>query len=632
MLVSGKISVSSGNALYGKPGAAATWTVTNTGSIIDKGGATGVFLGSYVGTIAGGSLTNSGYIYGANYGVFINGPASVVNAVGKTIVGHQAQALQLYAGVATVVNNGVLLGGNIGVYEQLGGRVTNSTTGTISGPTGVRLAAAGTVTNFGTITGSNTAGGAAVYFSQSTGSGRLIIEPGSVINGRIKSFTPNSGSVIELASGSSAGTLSDFNGVAITNFTALAFDAGAAWTVKGTTLASGLGTIAITGFSDNDTIDLTGFSAVSETFAGNALTLTNTASQHATLHIQGTFTSGSFQLASYGGTGTGITVICFSAGTLIDTPAGEVQVEKLKVGDLVATAHNGPRPVKWIGKGKVLSTRGKRTAATPVIVRRGALGENMPHQDLRVTKAHSLYFDGVLIPVEFLVNHRTIIWDDRAQEVEIYHVELESHDVLIANGVPAESYRDDGNRWLFQNAHDGWDLPPQEPYAPVVTGGAVVDAVWRRRLERAGPRKMPPITDDPDLHLIVDGKRVEVCGQIDQAWMFRLPGRPDSVHIASREVVPAELGLARDPRSLGVALRRVLVRQGTRFELIEAGDARLVDGFHEYEALEDHRWTDGAATLPVELFASFQGAVEILLTLAATTRYPDDKTAALRSA
>jgi hypothetical protein len=101
----------------------------------------------------------------------------------------------------------------------------------------------------------------------------------------------------------------------------------------------------------------------------------------------------------------------------------------------------------------------------------------VPHQDLYVTKAHSLYIDGVLIPVEFLVNHRTIVWDDRAREVEIYHVELESHDILIANGVPAESFRDDGNRWLFQNAQTGTGLPPQEPYAPVLTGGSVVDAV-----------------------------------------------------------------------------------------------------------------------------------------------------------
>ena len=80
----------------------------------------------------------------------------------------------------------------------------------------------------------------------------------------------------------------------------------------------------------------------------------------------------------------------------------------------------------------MLATRGRRSAATPVIVRKGALAHNVPHDDLRVTKAHALYIDDVLIPVEFLVNHHTILWDDRAQEVEIYHVELETHDVLLA--------------------------------------------------------------------------------------------------------------------------------------------------------------------------------------------------------
>ena len=74
----------------------------------------------------------------------------------------------------------------------------------------------------------------------------------------------------------------------------------------------------------------------------------------------------------------------------------------------------------------MLATRGRRTAATPVIVRKGALADNVPNRDLRVTKGHALYLDDVLIPVEFLVNHRSILWDDRAQEVTIYHVELES--------------------------------------------------------------------------------------------------------------------------------------------------------------------------------------------------------------
>jgi hypothetical protein len=163
----------------------------------------------------------------------------------------------------------------------------------------------------------------------------------------------------------------------------------------------------------------------------------------------------------------------------------------------------------------------------------------------------------------------------------------------------------------------------------VLTGGLVVDAVWRRLLDRTGPRHLPPMTDDPDLHLIVDGKRVDAVETTDavpsggSVRVFRLQQAPRSIHLASREVVPAELGIARDPRPLGVALRRMAVRQGTRFEVLLASDARLADGFHEYEAAGDLRWTDGYATLPVAPFAQFNGATELVLTLAATTTYPD---------
>jgi uncharacterized repeat protein (TIGR03803 family) len=169
-------------------------------------------------------------------------------------------------------------------------------------------------------------------------------------------------------------------------------------------------------------------------------------------------------------------VICFLPGARIATQAGEVAVEHLAVGDMVTTLHGRQRRIVWIGEGCVLVTRGRRTAATPVIVRKGALARNVPHRDLRVTKAHALYIDDALIPVEFLVNHRSILWDDRAREVKLYHIELETHDVLLANGAPVESYRDGGNRWLFRNADSGSGLPPQQPCAPVLTGGPIVDA------------------------------------------------------------------------------------------------------------------------------------------------------------
>jgi hypothetical protein len=135
-----------------------------------------------------------------------------------------------------------------------------------------------------------------VLFADSSSSNLLIVNPGAVTSGLV-----NGGhGVLELASASDAGSLVGFNSTTITNFGTLQFDSGAKWTVVGNTSASGLGTIAITGFTTNDTIDLTGFAATSETFASNALTLTNSAAQHGTLHIQGaTFTSNNFLLSSY---------------------------------------------------------------------------------------------------------------------------------------------------------------------------------------------------------------------------------------------------------------------------------------------------------------------------------------------
>ena len=157
----------------------------------------------------------------------------------------------------------------------------------------------------------------------------------------------------------------------------------------------------------------------------------------------------------------GYTAVCFAAGTRIATPSGEVPVEQLSIGDAVLTLSGVARPIVWIGVGRVLATRGARSAGSPVIVRRGALADNVPNRDLQVTKGHALYLDGALIPVEELVNGRSIVWDDRARELAIYHVELDTHDVLIADGAPAETYRDDGNRWLFRNVNPAWHLPPQ---------------------------------------------------------------------------------------------------------------------------------------------------------------------------
>ncbi|HET7879973.1 MAG TPA: Hint domain-containing protein [Acetobacteraceae bacterium] len=316
--------------------------------------------------------------------------------------------------------------------------------------------------------------------------------------------------------------------------------------------------------------------------------------------------------------------LCFVAGTLIATDGGERAVEDLRVGDMVRTASGEFRAVQWIGAGNVSAMPGRRDAATPVIIRKGALADNVPHHDLRVTKGHCLYIEDVLIPVEFLVNHRSILWDDHAQQVSLYHVELLSHDVLLANGAPAESYRDDGNRWLFQNANSGWGVTPQPPCAPVLTGGPLVDAIWRRLLDRAGPRPGLPLTGDPDLHLVVNGQRIDALTAQDGRSLFHLPQQASEVRIISRASAPDELGVARDPRVLGIAVRSITIRAGAHQCTIEASDASLCDGFHGYEPDEGIRWTTGDALLPAAHLAAGACSVEIEITTAGMTSYLDE--------
>jgi hypothetical protein len=398
-------------------------------------------------------------------------------------------------------------------------------------------------------------------------------------------------------------------------------------------------TVTIGNFQSGDTLQFANQDNITGSFNNGTLSLSGTATlaayQTALESVAYATTSASLAertinwaindgASTSGASTSAVDVICFRADTMIGTPHGEVPVQTLQPGDIVLTVGNGPRAVKWVGHGKVLAARGRRSAATPVIVSKGALADNVPNRDLHVTKAHSLYIDDVLIPVEFLVNHKTIRWDDRAQEVEIYHIELDSHDLLLANGAPAESYRDDGNRWLFQNANAGWDGARQEPCAPVLTGGPLVDAVWRRLLDRAGPRCLPPLTDDPDLHLLVDGVRVGAHHQDGSAYLFRLYHRPGRVILASRSAVPAELGFARDSRPLGVGLRWVTIRQGSRAIRLGADDDRLNTGFHGYEPAEHLRWTDGSAELPAELFAGFATGAEVMLQLDGAMRYLDE--------
>ena len=318
-------------------------------------------------------------------------------------------------------------------------------------------------------------------------------------------------------------------------------------------------------------------------------------------------------------------VPCFCRGTRILTPTGETPVEALRIGDAVTTLSGESRPLTWIGSGRTLVTPAN-PGARPIVVRRGALADGVPVRDLFLTKGHSLLVDGALIPVEFLVNDRTIAWDDTARVVEFYHLELARHDVLLADGAAAESYREDGNRQLFHNADAPLHARPDMPaYAPVLTSGPEVDRAWARLLARAGDGAVE-LTHESDLHLVADGVRVD--GARDgMRHLFHLDRAPFELRIRSRVCNPTRLGTARDPRDLGVAVRRIVLR-GNGAELVLGYDwPGLTEGTNAPEPAERIRWTTGDAGMPGRALAAFDGPVAVELELGMTTRYPAPATA-----
>ena len=177
---------------------------------------------------------------------------------------------------------------------------------------------------------------------------------------------------------------------------------------------------------------------------------------------------------------------CFLKGTSIRALGGERLFEALTPGDTLLTASGQHRAVKWIGQ---RSYSGRFLAANPtmqpILFASGSLGDGLPRRDLMVSPDHAMFLGGVLIPARCLVNGSTIMQQRGLKRVDYYHVELDSHDVLLAEGAPSESFLDDDSRGMFHNADEFAAMYPNAPRsdgfcAPRVEQGAELEAIRRR--------------------------------------------------------------------------------------------------------------------------------------------------------
>ena len=158
---------------------------------------------------------------------------------------------------------------------------------------------------------------------------------------------------------------------------------------------------------------------------------------------------------STGYTPTGAQVFnCFARGTRIATPDGERIVETLKPGDLVLTHDGRSTPAIWVARQTVANPRGVELGRKPVRIDAGALGPGLPNRPLTVTGDHALLFGDMLVNAGTLVNGTTIRLlplSEMPTKFVWWHVELENHECVVANGVPAESFIDYVGRSGFDN-------------------------------------------------------------------------------------------------------------------------------------------------------------------------------------
>lgn len=145
-------------------------------------------------------------------------------------------------------------------------------------------------------------------------------------------------------------------------------------------------------------------------------------------------------------------IICFAAGSMLETPDGQIAVEALTVGDEVTLFDGGAAPVAWIGSKTVTQQRQSFLPhLKPVRIKAGALGESQPKTDIWVSPQHRVLLKGaqaemmfgsdeVLAPAIALCNDSTIFVDHTYGDVEYFHIMFDTHQVVLANGVPMESF------------------------------------------------------------------------------------------------------------------------------------------------------------------------------------------------
>lgn len=633
--LSGAITQTAGTITIAGNLSAVSYSISSTGSLSETAGTFAVSgLANLAGAsdvISGGTLKAGTLSVGSD--LAFNGGTIVTTANVTTNSIASGKTLTMSGGTTTLLdftNNGANASAGVDISGTLKGAGKVQGVLSSSGNTGVVRASGGVLELTSGIAASS-----GLVFQLGTTSGSILQLDNSIGTGNTITFSSASVGALELSTTT-----------ALTGFGA---------TISGLNIDTNASSTDITG---SNYINL-GFSIGKVTVVGTSGNVFNGTSNQIQVYatdnvtVLGTltldFTPAAGQYVDYGtdssltghtiNSGTDIFLDsnpCFTPGTRILTNTGERNVEDLREGDLVVT-QQGPMAVNWIGYRKIdIAHHPRPHLVAPVRVHRGAFGEHMPERDLIVSPEHCLFDNERLIPAKRLVNGMTIVQELETRSVEYFHIELERHAILFAEGLPTESYLDTGNRANFSNAGLALVLHPEftvnaglkcwetDACAPLAAE-AEIEPIWHKLAARAealgyGSPRMET-TGDPDLHILAGTRRIRPLFKDATRYVFALPAGIAGARLVSRAAAPLQLGgYSPDTRQLGVAVRRITIRDGASALELPADHPQLGRGWYtpERNGTVMWRWTDGDAVLPLPA-AETPRILEVQLAMA--TRY-----------
>ena len=411
------------------------------------------------GTLVVSETTSSGHaVKGASDTILVTGGTTALAAASFEVLNAASGiAIELTSSIPSQNFDFSIASGTTGSFESganfIGGVAPGDTL--VSGETvtiGSGTASVSTtgVTDNGRIT---VASGAGFIDNDSlTGTGTLVVGPGA---------TARLGGSVALGAILDSGTIDITGAGPVSAINMEGNNANSVADFTGTDVTGGTLNTAITNLGFGDTVVLgasaftvTSGDALTETYNNGQITVTDL-TKHTSVTVNlGVTTGDPTSWLKVSDTSGQLTItLCFYPGTALATPAGETKVEDIKAGDLLMTA-NGAKPVRWIGQSHIHTGFADPLRSLPIRIRQGALGAGLPMRDLLLSPDHAICIGGILVQASALVNGSSIIREyDVPEQFTYYHVELDSHELLLAEGVEAESFVDNVDRMHFHN----WD-------------------------------------------------------------------------------------------------------------------------------------------------------------------------------